>query len=42
MTDAPPATAYEPLTVATVPAWLNARPALRALVPGDPLHVRRG
>ena len=23
-----------------MPAWLDARPALRALVPGDPLHVR--
>ena len=40
MTDAPPATAYAPLTIETVPAWLDARPALRALVPADPLHVR--
>src|SRR5688572_23596810 len=31
---------YEPLSVETVPAWLDARPSLRALVPGDPLHVR--
>ena len=31
---------YEPLTVETVPAWLDARPALRTLVPADPLHVR--
>jgi len=31
---------YRPLTVDTVEAWLDARPALRALVPGSPLHVR--
>lgn len=31
---------YAPLTVETVPAWLDARPHLRALVPGSPLHVR--
>ena len=32
--------AYQPLTVETVPAWLDARPLLRALVPGDRLQVR--
>jgi 5-methylthioribose kinase len=45
VTDAPadglgPGSGYRPLTVETVPAWLDARPALRALVPGDALHVR--
>lgn len=32
--------AYRPLTVDTVAAWLDAHPALRAAVPGSPLHVR--
>jgi 5-methylthioribose kinase len=31
---------YRPLTVESVPAWLDAHPDLRALVPGDPLAVR--
>jgi 5-methylthioribose kinase len=31
---------YAPLTVETVEAWLDGHPHLRALVPGDPLHVR--
>lgn len=31
---------YAPLTVETVPAWLDAHHHLRALVPGSPLHVR--
>jgi 5-methylthioribose kinase len=35
-----PGGAYRPLSLETVPAWLDERPSLRALVPGDPLHVR--
>ncbi|MFO1540139.1 MAG: S-methyl-5-thioribose kinase [Chloroflexota bacterium] len=31
---------YRPLTPETVPAWLDAHPALRARVPGAHLHVR--
>ena len=31
---------YTPLTTESVPAWLDAHPHLRALVPGTPLHVR--
>ncbi len=31
---------YQPLTVETIPAWLDAHPRLRAFVPGSPLHVR--
>jgi 5-methylthioribose kinase len=31
---------YKPLTVETVPAWLDAHPRLRAFVPGPSLHVR--
>ena len=31
---------YQPLTVETVPAWLEAHPHLRAFVPGSPLDVR--
>jgi 5-methylthioribose kinase len=44
MTDTPRAdtgdSAYQPLTLETIPAWLDARPRLRAFVPGDPLDVR--